>query len=207
LTHSLTAPILSHDDVSLQNLLAEQDLLADDPEAALARLAPVRERAEREGAVDFSPTLAMTYIRLGREAEAEVGIEAELQRAQSRQDRLAPVAWLWARGLLRAQQDRWDGAQADLDAALAIARAVSHPRGEGRLLHSYGSLCLARGEAGRALWFPEDGPCRKRAGRPACTYRAMILWLLLGPGVLVVVDYSRSGAQAFPTIPGERIAP
>ncbi|NAZ37647.1 tetratricopeptide repeat protein [Rubellimicrobium sp. CFH 75288] len=90
------------------------------------------------GRADVQATLGDTLRTLGRHAEAE----AAYDRALALYDAASPVRWfvLYTRAIARQAQDDWEGAEADLRAALALE--PDQPQ----LLNHLGYSLVERGE-------------------------------------------------------------
>ena len=74
--------------------------------------------------------------------------------ARAKSDRLNLVEALRVRALVSMCQEHWPGAVCSLDDGLSLARAMSYPWGEARVLDAYGQMHLRRGESpqARARW-------------------------------------------------------
>ena len=131
-------------------LLAEQDLLEDRPNAALARLEPRLDRPGLEEAqvTDLLPVLAEAQLALGQIEAAEETAANALTRAIRQKNRLSHVRALRARSKVLAERGRWDDAQADLEEAVTMARQIAYPYAEAQALHDMGLLRSHQGGGG-----------------------------------------------------------
>jgi len=136
-----------------QALLAELDLQAGCPEAALARLAPLPEHGQHETAMDTEVLwrLAWAYGELGEIARAREVLEPTLARLRAEHLRIALVQALGVAARLAMREGNWPEATRALDEGVSLARAIPYPHGEARLLHlmwlvegAHGDLGLAR---------------------------------------------------------------
>jgi len=131
----------------VEGRLAERDLLAGRPEDARARLAPLLDRpAEEHGITWLLYLLAWALLDLGDVAAAADVAGRHVAVARAKGDNLTLVDALWARALVATRQGRPAEAMELLDEGLALARGMSYPHAEGRLLHAYGQLRRATGE-------------------------------------------------------------
>jgi tetratricopeptide (TPR) repeat protein len=131
-----------------QSLLAELDLLEGRPEVARARLIPL---LDRPGVAEHSATrllavLAWAHLELGELAEAERVVSQAIMRMRADNDRLDLVNALRVQAMIALRQVRWAEAERSLEEGLALARTMPYPYAEGRLLHVYGELHVAKGE-------------------------------------------------------------
>lgn len=128
--------------------LAEGELFAGNPAAALARLLPLGDRpGQREAeATPVMISLAWAHLDLGNLSEAERLIAEAVARL-----RICPVAtWLaqalQVQGLVAIRQRRWEAARTALEEGLALALSLPYPHGEGRLLQACGALAAEQGD-------------------------------------------------------------
>ena len=136
-----------------ESLLAEWDLLAGRPHAAVARLLPLLDRDSQEERVVTTyvlPTLAWTYLEVGQTDEAARVIAEAGRRARARTYRLTLVTTLRMQALVALRQGAVQTAVDALEEGLQLARALPYPHGEGRLLEVYGRLLLEHGETATA---------------------------------------------------------
>jgi len=131
-----------------QRLLAERDLVAGNPGAAHARLAPLLDRpGMQESDVEpLLPLLAWAELELGRDEQAA----ATLAAGRARCGRLWLVDALRVEALLEMKRARWQEAVDALDESLTLCRAIPYPYAEAKALYVYGRLHAAKGEPGRA---------------------------------------------------------
>jgi tetratricopeptide (TPR) repeat protein len=127
--------------------LAEGELFAGNPAAALARLLPLGDRPglREVEAIPVMVSLAWAHLDLGNLPEAAHLIAEAIGRL-----RICPVAvWLVqalrVQGLVAIRQRGWEEARTSLEEALALARSLPYPHGEGRLLQACGALAAAQG--------------------------------------------------------------
>ena len=125
-----------------QGVLAEHELTAGDPEAALARLNPLLEGRDVDelGVLQLLPTVALARAALGDAAAAEHILDDAIERARAQSHRLALVDVLRAQGIVLAQQERVDGALRMFEEAITVARGIAYPYAEGRALYAQGRL-------------------------------------------------------------------
>jgi tetratricopeptide (TPR) repeat protein len=131
-----------------QSLLAERDLVEGRPEEARARLIPLLDRpgmAERS-ATRLLPVLAWAHLDLGELAEAEQVVTEALRRMRADNNRLDLVHALRVQAMIAIRQERWEEAERSLEEGVALARTMRYPYAEGRLLHVYGELHVAKGQ-------------------------------------------------------------
>jgi tetratricopeptide (TPR) repeat protein/transcriptional regulator with XRE-family HTH domain len=136
-----------------QPALAEQDLLAGEPEMAVRRLQHWLELLGDElhlGALPLLVSLAEAYLAMGRDIEAEVAVTRALDRAVDTDHRLALVDALRVRARIERQRGARTEAEATLGDALALARAIPHPYAEAKALFVYGQLHAAKGDPEQA---------------------------------------------------------
>jgi hypothetical protein len=74
----------------------------------------------------------------------------DVARAQAAGHRAALVDALWVQAMVATRQGRWEDAERTLEEGLALARSMPCPYAEGRLLHVYGQMHVAKGEPGPA---------------------------------------------------------
>jgi tetratricopeptide (TPR) repeat protein len=131
-----------------QSYLAERDLLQGRPEMALARLAPLLDRAGVQEDVvtrHVLPVLAWTHLESGQTDEAARVIADAIRRAREGTYRLTLVGALRVQALVALRQGTVQSAVDALEEGLQLARAMPYPHGEGRLLEVYGRLQMAHG--------------------------------------------------------------
>ncbi len=152
-------------------LLAEREAVAGHPEAACARLLPLRDQPGQEERIVTQyvlPVLAWAQLEAGQIDQAAGTVREALERARRGTCRLAWAEDLRVQALVLLAQGCWDEAEQALAEGLALTRSMPYPHGEGRLLAVYGRLHLARGDAaaapslpgGRADYLPAAGGAR-----------------------------------------------
>jgi tetratricopeptide (TPR) repeat protein len=131
-----------------QSLLAERDLLEGHPEVARSRLIPLLDRPgmAEHSATRLLPALAWAHLDLGERAEAEQVVTQAISRMRADHNRLDLVNALRVQAIIALRQERWDEAESSLEEGLALARKMPYPYAEGRLLHVYGQMHVAKGE-------------------------------------------------------------
>src|SRR5262249_1702452 len=120
--------------------------------SAWARLTPLIEGSARERgqSLYLLPYLAWANWDMREQALAEAQVSEAIGRAQASDLRIALVDALRIRALLHLQQQRWDEAQAALEEAVTLSRAMPYPYAEAKALYVYGLLHQARGEQEQA---------------------------------------------------------
>ncbi len=129
--------------------LAERDILTGRPAAAQARLLPLLDRPgveERTVSQYVLPVLAWAQLELGESQRAAATAAEAARRVRTGQCRLGLVHTLRVQAMAAIAQSRWEDVAPALEEGLAMARSMPYPHGEGRLLHVYGRMHLARGE-------------------------------------------------------------
>jgi tetratricopeptide (TPR) repeat protein len=153
-----------------QGALAEHDLLAGRPQAALERLMPLLEAANHEepGVIERLPLLAWAHLETGDVARAEDLIASAVEHARTIGMRPALADALRISGLLLAFQERLADAEAVLSEALAVSRALSYPYLEIKALYGLALLHIQQGEPERAHDRLEEagGMCTRLGERP-----------------------------------------
>jgi tetratricopeptide (TPR) repeat protein len=134
---------------SIQRVLAEQDLLFGQPEAARTRLLPLLDQADQEelGATELLPLLAWATLDSGDDAEAEVLLSTCLRRMQEQEAHIVVPDVLCVQARLERQRERWTEAEAALDEALTLCRSMAYPYAEVKVLYECGLLHMQQGEA------------------------------------------------------------
>ena len=127
-----------------QAALAEQELLQGRPQAALARLLPLVERADPAelGIVSLLPLLARAHLELGNAPRAEAVAREGIARATRQGHKLALAELLRVHGMALARQGCWAEAERAFEQAVAVARALPFPHAEGRTLYEWGLLSV-----------------------------------------------------------------
>jgi tetratricopeptide (TPR) repeat protein/transcriptional regulator with XRE-family HTH domain len=133
-------------------MLAERDLLEGRAEEARARLEPLLDRpGPGQGEVPILLSLlAWAHLDLGHEEQAQARVAEGAARAQAENNRLAPVEVLRVQALLATRRRRWRKAEAALEEALRLTRAMPYPHAEAKALYVYGLLHVAKGERRQA---------------------------------------------------------
>jgi tetratricopeptide (TPR) repeat protein len=141
----------------LHQELAEADLLAGQAEEAHARLAPLLDQEDPKrvsgqaiDAVALLPFLAWASVQLGDEEKAEALLAQCLNRAEAAALRPTVVAALRVESLLAMQQRHTLAAEAALERALNLARAMSSPYDEAKTLYTHAMLHVQRGDLQQA---------------------------------------------------------
>jgi tetratricopeptide (TPR) repeat protein len=133
-------------------LLAEREILEGHPDAACARLGPLRDAARQEvwGGPYAQATLAWAYLEMGDVAAADELVGQAVRRARVEGYGFALVEAQRVQATVAIRQGRWEEAERALEEGLALARSMPYPYGEARLLHVYGQMHVAKGEPGPA---------------------------------------------------------
>jgi hypothetical protein len=87
---------------------------------------------------------------MGEVAVADEMVGQAVTRARSQGLRLALVDALWVQAMVATRQGRWEVAERSLEEGLSLAQRMPCPYAEGRLLHVYGQMHVAKGEPGPA---------------------------------------------------------
>jgi hypothetical protein len=87
---------------------------------------------------------------MGEVAVADEVVRRAVARAHAASERLGLVDALWVQAMVATRQGRWAEAERTLEEGLALARRMPYPYAEGRLLHAYGQMHVAKGEPGPA---------------------------------------------------------
>lgn len=133
----------------VESMLAEDDLLHGQAASARARLEAIMRRlGDQQSFLDaeFLPLLGWAALELGEEERAEGLIAAGIERARTSQHRLALVDALRIQAQLCVRQQRWAEAEAALEEALILCRAMPYPWAEAKALYIFGLLYQAKGE-------------------------------------------------------------
>jgi predicted ATPase/transcriptional regulator with XRE-family HTH domain len=133
--------------------LIERDLLEGQTSQARARLDRLLDRRSAgwdEGVAHILLLLAWTHVELDDAAQAEELVALSIRRAIAEENRLALVDALRVQALRALRQRRWQDAEGALHEALALARAMSYPYGEARVLCTYGLVHVEKGEPEQA---------------------------------------------------------
>ncbi|HET7035868.1 MAG TPA: transposase, partial [Thermomicrobiaceae bacterium] len=132
--------------------LAEIEILTSHPAEASARLVPLLDRPDLQecDVTTLLPVLAWARLELGQLDEAAAAVEQALGRARPEGMRLVLVETLRVRALIALRQEQWDAAAGSLAEGLALAREISYPYAEARLLCLDAALRARRGEPAAA---------------------------------------------------------
>jgi tetratricopeptide (TPR) repeat protein len=130
-----------------QTALAERDLLAGQPDAARARLAPLLDRpGQQEGLVTYLlPYLAWASLELGEDGAAAEQLDECLTRATTENIRLAQVDALRVRVMQAMRRGEFADAEQSMDDGLRLSRELRYPYAEAKLLYIGGLAALAQG--------------------------------------------------------------
>jgi uncharacterized protein HemY len=135
-----------------QRLLAQFDLQRGQPEAAIARLEPLVDRAglEELQVTWLLPVLTEAHVQLAHDPETLQGaagtVKRALERTTGQGDRVGSVQILRVQGMLFARQSRWEEAERAFEEAVSVARSMSYPYAEARALYEWGWVHGAKGE-------------------------------------------------------------
>jgi ATP/maltotriose-dependent transcriptional regulator MalT len=135
-----------------QTALAERDLLAGQPDAARARLAPLLDRpGQQEGLVTYLlPYLAWASLELGEDGAAAEQLDECLTRATTENIRLAQVDALRVRVMQAMRRGEFADAAQSMDDGLRLSRELRYPYAEAKLLYVGGLAALAQGDGAAA---------------------------------------------------------
>jgi class 3 adenylate cyclase/tetratricopeptide (TPR) repeat protein len=138
--------------------LARLDLAEGYPEAAVERLEPLLDRVDliRPDVAEMLAVLAEAHLAAGNTARAEAILLDVVGSTREKGSDLYLADALRVEGMLRTHQERWEQARNALEEALELARAMSYPYLEARILFEYGMLDTKRGEPRRARQRLED---------------------------------------------------
>jgi tetratricopeptide (TPR) repeat protein len=151
LEEALAGAELSHYvNVLVPGLLAERDVLEGRAKDAYERLAPLLKISELSKDAFLLKELAWVCVELGDLGQAEDAVERALTRVRDGNDHIALVGLLRVQALLLIKQGRWAQAHCTLEEGLTLTRRMPFPHIEGRLLHVYGLLHVAKEEPGPA---------------------------------------------------------
>jgi tetratricopeptide (TPR) repeat protein/transcriptional regulator with XRE-family HTH domain len=132
--------------------LAEHDMVLQRPQLAIERLEPLLEDPESHDAAGkyLFPCLAVAYLEVGKETQAQQVLDQTLARATAQQMRLLLADTRNAQAMLAMRQGRWQAAEEMLAGALEEYRALPAPYGEVKALAAWGSLSLQQREREQA---------------------------------------------------------
>jgi class 3 adenylate cyclase/tetratricopeptide (TPR) repeat protein len=136
----------------VQWILTELDLYQGEAASARDRLLPL---LDREGLVELGvnpllPLLIWALLDLDEVEAAENLAMQTVARLRTHHDQLNLVDALRMEAAVGIRQGRWDEAEAVLEEALVIARAMPYPYAEAKALAVYGDLLVARGQPAQA---------------------------------------------------------
>jgi tetratricopeptide (TPR) repeat protein/transcriptional regulator with XRE-family HTH domain len=132
----------------LASVLAERDLLAGEPAAARARLAPWLDpdMPEEDDVAPALPLMAWALLALGALGEAaEVACQA-VARARDQGRQVLLVDALRVAAMVAIRRGRWEEAEGALAEGLSLTQQLGYPYGEARLLQVYGDWHAQRGQ-------------------------------------------------------------
>lgn len=131
-----------------QRLWAEHEMASGAPAAALARLQPLVTGVDggELGVMRLLPILAEAQAAVGDSTAAEHILADAVAQARAQGHRLALVDLLRAHGVVLAQQERVEEAVRVFEEAVNLARIMTYPYAEGRVLYAMGCLHSAVGE-------------------------------------------------------------
>jgi predicted ATPase/Tfp pilus assembly protein PilF/DNA-binding XRE family transcriptional regulator len=161
LKESLTLAQRNHDLQALcwvQGALAEWDLLAARPEAALGRLAPLLEVPGLM--VSYSKEalalLAWAYLELDEADRAQALLAQVLSAARKERMRPTLVQSLRVQALFLSRKEHWDEAEHSLEEALTLCRVMGTSYAEAKTLYTAG-LVSSKGKKFKPArqWFEE----------------------------------------------------
>jgi class 3 adenylate cyclase/tetratricopeptide (TPR) repeat protein len=133
-----------------QRNLAEGDLLAGRPQAALDRLLPLLARPGLEDSPLLLAVVGQAYVALGNEAQAQATIARALERARADEDHAEISEALLAAAMLAIRQNRWDDARDALDQGVTMDQRTGYLWALARFLYEYGRMHQLRGEPAEA---------------------------------------------------------
>ena len=128
-------------------VLAELEVRAGCPEAAIMRLTPLLDRPGLEecDVTQVLPVLAWAYLEQGQVAQAADSIEQALTRARREQMRLVLAEALRVQTMVELRREQWEEAAHSVAEGQALACAMPYPYAEARLLHVEGTLHARQG--------------------------------------------------------------
>jgi tetratricopeptide (TPR) repeat protein len=130
-----------------RRLLAETELLADDPQAAAADLIPALGGTSWDRDPGFLRTLAWVHLALGDVAGADKLAAKAIVRTAVQNDQLDRVETLIVHGMVKTRQGRWTAAERMFREALELAGPMPFPYGEARALFELGLMLRQKGDA------------------------------------------------------------
>lgn len=136
-----------------QHLLAERDLLADDPTAAIARLTPLLDRPglTETDVNPLLPTLAEGHLAVGDTVQAEALIASACDRLRAQHDRFVLAETLRIKALVALRQGRRGEAQQSLEEASVLCREMGAVRLQARVVATQRALAATPRPASVAI--------------------------------------------------------
>jgi ATP/maltotriose-dependent transcriptional regulator MalT len=126
------------------------------PDAALARLEPLLDHPQAAEYLDFR-TLTWAYLERGDLVQAEQTLARAITQATGWHDRPSIAETMRVQGMVQSRQGRWAEATQTFEDTLSLARRMTMPYLEGRILCEYGRMHAARGEGQQARERLEEG--------------------------------------------------
>jgi tetratricopeptide (TPR) repeat protein len=129
--------------------LAEVELVLGLADDVRQRLEPLVESPGSEQYNDITPLLPMlawAYLEAGQDARAQILLAQGFQRATYQHHQLALIDLWRIQGLRCIKQQRWQEAEAALEASLVLARAMPFPYAEAKAHYLLGKLHALSGE-------------------------------------------------------------
>jgi tetratricopeptide (TPR) repeat protein len=127
--------------------LAEQDLLAGQPEKAATRLTPFLTMPNRKSGYirEVLPLLAWAYLELGEAPRAQTLLTRLIAEAREARMRPALMEALRVQALAWSKGHRWEEAEQALEEALTLCREMPAPYAEAKTLYLFGQISLQLG--------------------------------------------------------------
>jgi tetratricopeptide (TPR) repeat protein len=125
------------------SLLAEKDLLQGRSDAALARLEPLLDRPQAAEHLNLL-TVTWAYLEQGDLVRAQYMMTRAMTQATVWQDRTWKGETMRVQGMVQSRQGEWAGAAHSFEEALSLARSMTMPYLEGRILYEWGRMYAAR---------------------------------------------------------------
>jgi tetratricopeptide (TPR) repeat protein len=133
----------------VETFLAEVDLAQGRPEAATERLDSFVEQSDSNLGL-LLPLYAWAQLETGDADRAATSVRRAVSRTREHHERFNLVHALWVESMILARRRQFDEAQADVEAALSMARSMPYPFAEARLLYQEGLLHARQRDHGRA---------------------------------------------------------
>lgn len=131
---------------AVQDKLAARDLATGHPEAAVYRTERFGNDLDSDAAWGRLVDYAEAHLRVGNLERAEEIVAQALARFQSRDDRLRQTELLRVQGMLLAEQERWQEAEAAFAEAISLAHRLPYPYLEAGSLYEMGTMLARRGD-------------------------------------------------------------